>query len=80
MQLKTVTFSDDAKQVCMQAPSEENLFTLITQVLSQDPRPAYKQNKPDSKIYGIRLYHYNITWCINSNSHVEVLHIEKENE
>ena len=76
---KQVTFSDQALAVCRQSPSEENLFELIVQVLSQDPRPAYKHQKADNKIYGIRLYHYNISWQVRS-ANIEVQHIEKEVE
>lgn len=41
------------------------LQALITQVLQQDPRPAYKKGKTDSKEYGIRLYDLNIKWQVD---------------
>lgn len=41
------------------------LLLLIEQVLQQDPRPSYKQGKPDEKVYGIRLYDLNIKWQVN---------------
>ena len=51
------------------------LELLIQQVLKQDPRPAYKQRKTDSKVYGMCLYDLNIQWqFINLNS-IEVLSI-----
>lgn len=52
-----------------------NLKTTIEQVLKQDPRPAYKKHKADDKIYGIRLYDFNIRWQIEE-SRCEVLTIE----
>ncbi|GLX80182.1 tRNA (N6-threonylcarbamoyladenosine(37)-N6)-methyltransferase TrmO [Thalassotalea insulae] len=51
------------------------LKSLITQVLAQDPRPAYKQAKGDNKIYGIRLYQRNIKWRLISASTIEVFEI-----
>jgi tRNA-Thr(GGU) m(6)t(6)A37 methyltransferase TsaA len=43
------------------------LALLIEQVLQQDPRPSYKQNKADDKIYGILLYNLNIRWQVTNN-------------
>ena len=43
------------------------LKQLIYQVLAQDPRPAYKKNKVDQKIYGMSLYQFNIIWKNGSN-------------
>ena len=53
------------------------LKQLITQVLEQDPRPAYKQNTADDKIYGMTLYHFNIQWKMTSLTTTEVLTIEQ---
>ncbi|QUJ66883.1 tRNA (N6-threonylcarbamoyladenosine(37)-N6)-methyltransferase TrmO [Photobacterium sp. GJ3] len=33
---------------------------VITEVLAQDPRPAYKKGKPDDKEYGVLLFDYNV--------------------
>jgi tRNA-Thr(GGU) m(6)t(6)A37 methyltransferase TsaA len=52
-----------------------DLTTLITQILAQDPRPAYKKNKEDDNIYGIRLYDLNIKWRLISTRHIEVIDI-----
>lgn len=56
-----------------------HLEQLISQVLQQDPRPSYKQNKPDDKIYGIRLYDINIRWQV-TNNRCDVLAIELDTE
>ena len=53
------------------------LKELITQVLQQDPRPAYKKAKADSKEYGIRLYDLNIKWQVNGQLCL-VVSIEQE--
>lgn len=42
-----------------------DLDVLIQNVIEQDPRPSYKQNKPDDKVYFIQLYDYEITWQVN---------------
>jgi len=53
------------------------LEDLINQVLSQDPRPAYKQEKVDDKIYGMQLYLLNIKWHMLSDTEIEVIDITK---
>ncbi|MFT5759082.1 MAG: tRNA-Thr(GGU) m(6)t(6)A37 methyltransferase TsaA [Alteromonadaceae bacterium] len=73
----TVTF-DKSAQFNLQEhqKTQPELATLITQVLAQDPRPAYKKNKEeDNNIYGIRLYDLNIKWRLISTSHIEVVDI-----
>jgi tRNA-Thr(GGU) m(6)t(6)A37 methyltransferase TsaA len=49
-----------------------DLAELISQVIAQDPRPAY-QNQPE-RIYGIRLFNYNIRFRITGAT-AEVLEI-----
>ena len=39
----------------------------ITQTLSQDPRPAYKDNEHDTKIYSAKLYNLEIKFTVNLN-------------
>ena len=61
---------------------EENLTSyptlrlLIEQVLSQDPRPAYKQQSTDDKIYGMTLHEFNIQWQFDSGNIIKVLSVE----
>ncbi|GHB63923.1 hypothetical protein GCM10008107_11300 [Psychrosphaera saromensis] len=66
-----VKFTSQAKNQ-LEALSEKaeqypKLALLIEQVLQQDPRPSYKQNKADDKIYGILLYNLNIRWQVTNN-------------
>jgi tRNA-Thr(GGU) m(6)t(6)A37 methyltransferase TsaA len=51
------------------------LSELITQVLEQDPRPAYKKSKIDDKVYGMQLYNLNICWQMQTANSIEVLSI-----
>jgi tRNA-Thr(GGU) m(6)t(6)A37 methyltransferase TsaA len=73
-----VVFSSDAQamltSVSHQYPALE---ALIEQVLRQDPRPAYKQQTIDEKIYGMALYDFNIQWQMRDNNTLTVLSIDK---
>jgi tRNA-Thr(GGU) m(6)t(6)A37 methyltransferase TsaA len=41
---------------------------LIIEVLSQDPRPAYRhRTDSDTKSYGVLLYGINVIWCVINN-------------
>jgi len=51
------------------------LRQLIIEVLQQDPRPAYKKNKADSKTYAVHLSDFNISW-VNEGLTTTVLDIE----
>jgi len=53
-----------------------DLKRFITQVLQQDPRPAYKKEKQDDKVYGMSLYHFNIQWQCTSLTNINVINIE----
>lgn len=38
---------------------------VIEQVLAQDPRPAYKKNRPDEKEYAVNLFDFNVKFKVN---------------
>jgi len=72
----TVKFSEQAHQELTKFNSVlPDLPLLIEQVLAQDPRPAYKQNKIDEKIYGMNLYNLNIQWKMLDFENIEVIQI-----
>jgi len=72
-----VSFSTTAQTQLMSFQQHyPELELLISQVLTQDPRPAYKRNKLDEKIYGMALYDLNIQWQLTSLTQVSVLNIE----
>ena len=54
------------------------LRSLLIEVLQQDPRPAYKKNKVDKKIYAVQLFDLDITWQVNELD-VTVIDIAKLN-
>ncbi len=73
----SVSFSANAlAQLPLYRTQYPELKTLIKQVLMQDPRPAYKQQKQDDKLYGMRLYDLNIQWQMTSLTEVFVNDID----
>ena len=68
-----VIFSEIALQAIAKFKAQiPELALLIEQVLLQDPRPAYKQDKEDNKIYGMNLHNINIQWQMQSLTSVLV--------
>jgi tRNA-Thr(GGU) m(6)t(6)A37 methyltransferase TsaA len=77
-QALSITFSKQAQQEArkyQQVYADLPLF--IEQVLAQDPRPAYKKQQEDTKIYGMILYDLNILWQAQSSIEITVLSISK---
>ncbi|MGL5303169.1 MAG: tRNA (N6-threonylcarbamoyladenosine(37)-N6)-methyltransferase TrmO [Aeromonas sp.] len=71
-----VSFSPNAEQDLQPwLKAHPELRLLVSEVLAQDPRPAYKKGKPDEKIYGVRLFDCNVRFCI-TEPHSHVLGIE----
>ncbi|WP_448569922.1 tRNA (N6-threonylcarbamoyladenosine(37)-N6)-methyltransferase TrmO [Thalassotalea ganghwensis] len=76
-QVFDVQFSDQANNMVSKHHHRyPELKLLISQVLSQDPRPAYRHQQVDEKIYGIRLYHFNIQWQLLTEGVIEVTQID----
>jgi tRNA-Thr(GGU) m(6)t(6)A37 methyltransferase TsaA len=65
MSAKTVVFTPESESNCLtyQEHTGNDLKTLITQVLSQDPRPAY-QEKQTGREHGMRLWDVDIKWSV----------------
>ncbi|MCT7655658.1 hypothetical protein MBH78_15335 [Oceanimonas sp. NS1] len=55
------SFSPEAEQACARSAIPE-LKEFITEVLVQDPRPAYKKQLQQWQQYGVRLYDYNVRY------------------
>ena len=69
-----VNFSTNSKLFINTARNEyPELEKLISETISLDPRPAYVSDS--DKVYGIRLYDFNIKWKVSKGS-AEVLQIE----
>ncbi|MDO6428224.1 tRNA (N6-threonylcarbamoyladenosine(37)-N6)-methyltransferase TrmO [Thalassotalea sp. 1_MG-2023] len=72
----SVSISESVNEFLLNVNSRyPKLSSLIIQVLEQDPRPAYKQQQVDDKIYGIRLYEFNIKWRLISARKIQVFDI-----
>ncbi|MCG9649920.1 tRNA (N6-threonylcarbamoyladenosine(37)-N6)-methyltransferase TrmO [Vibrio brasiliensis] len=63
----SVNFSAASLTKLQQRPDSEYLKTVIEQVLAQDPRPAYKKNKPDNKEYAVNLFDLNVKFTVTDN-------------
>lgn len=57
--LMAVNFTDDVAQ---QLQTHGTLKALITQVLQQDPRPAYQKGSSAARIYGMKLEQWDVQW------------------
>ncbi|MBY7974954.1 tRNA (N6-threonylcarbamoyladenosine(37)-N6)-methyltransferase TrmO [Vibrio fluvialis] len=62
-----VTFSTAALETLQRLPDGQVQQAVIGEVLAQDPRPAYKKNKPDMKEYAVNLYDLNVKFMVNGN-------------
>lgn len=76
--LMKVHFSKQAVDIIKQSQdSHPALQQLICEVLQQDPRPAYKKAKADSKTYAVHLFDFNVSWinegCISTVVNIEPL-------
>lgn len=73
--LMSVEFSPEALNFIALQRDYPELKGFITNVLKQDPRPAYKKQKDGEQSYGMSLYDFNIRWQVNGE-HNYVSHIE----
>jgi len=72
----SVEFTPEVTSFIEQQTQYPDLYNFISNVLKQDPRPAYKKQKDGEQSYGMTLYNYNIRWQVNGEHNV-VTSIEK---
>jgi tRNA-Thr(GGU) m(6)t(6)A37 methyltransferase TsaA len=61
----TVRFSATAENhLIIQKKKYPLLREMITEMLEQDPRPAYRRGKEDNREYGTAFYNFNLRWVI----------------
>ncbi|PHQ84099.1 MAG: hypothetical protein COB58_11915, partial [Thalassobium sp.] len=59
-----------------QRQDSATLLALIEQVLSQDPRPAYKQKDRESeRLYGVRLRDVDVKFCPRQKGEATTLEV-----
>jgi tRNA-Thr(GGU) m(6)t(6)A37 methyltransferase TsaA len=69
----TVEFSPSSAAFCAAWP-DGDLRTLITQILRQDPRPAYERENTAPQRYGMKLYDFDLRWEMRGDT-AEVIEI-----
>ncbi|QWT41801.1 tRNA (N6-threonylcarbamoyladenosine(37)-N6)-methyltransferase TrmO [Dickeya dadantii] len=52
------------QQLTEHQPRHPNLRRFISQVLAQDPRPAYRKGEDDLKVYAALLLEFNVRWRV----------------
>ena len=73
-----VQFTEQARQQAVALERRYPAFAeLLTQVLGQDPRPAFhrQSERHRQRIYGLTLYDQNVRWRIREDQTIEVLDI-----
>jgi hypothetical protein len=70
-----VIFSDSVLEVLRARPDPAADEQLIRQVLSLDPRPAYKKRRTTERLFGMLLDDYEIKWRVEG----DVTTVEKMN-
>lgn len=71
-----VSFTADADQLLFQHQKQyPHLRRFISQVLSQDPRPAYRKKNTAEQHYAVSLLIFNVRWRMKGNN-AEVFAIE----
>jgi tRNA-Thr(GGU) m(6)t(6)A37 methyltransferase TsaA len=64
-----VRFDDSVSDQLVEKP---HLRQLIIEILSLDPRPAYKSFKEDPNVYGIRIEDVDVKFIIENNSAIVI--------
>ena len=70
-----VRFSALAQQQLQQQSRYPNLARFISEVLAQDPRPAYRQGETQEREYAAWLMDFNVRWRID-DAGTEVIAID----
>ncbi|MCW8943584.1 MAG: tRNA (N6-threonylcarbamoyladenosine(37)-N6)-methyltransferase TrmO, partial [Sedimenticola sp.] len=63
-----VEFSEQASQQLLARDNADELKTFIIHLLETDPRPAYSGTPESGRIYGIRLYDFDLRWSIDGDT------------
>lgn len=63
-----VYLSIEAQKSLRSHPQKNHIEAVIKEVLGQDPRPAYKKGKADTKEYAVNLFDLNVKFTVDSNS------------
>jgi tRNA-Thr(GGU) m(6)t(6)A37 methyltransferase TsaA len=72
-----VRFSPQAQRQLLGREDGVEVEQLIHDLLELDPRPAYRRGEEAGRVYGFRLYDFNLRWRV-AESVVEVLELQQE--
>lgn len=74
-----VSFTEAALRECLARESAgyPQLRVLIEQVLGADPRPAYFNDKPGKREFGMRLLDFDLKWVMDEEGGVLVTALDK---
>ncbi len=61
-----VEFSSQAFEDLSRINDASSIKTLITEVLQQDPRPAYQKDTDSSRVYGVHLDQFDVKWQVEN--------------
>lgn len=64
--LEVIFTQASLNKINLHKTTHPKLKHLISEVISLDPRPAYKKQE-DDRVYGIRLYDFDIKWQVRGN-------------
>jgi len=70
----SVIFEPSANNFCQQQEQGEELLQLITEVLQQDPRPAYQDIDP-SRYYKMKLKDFDVQWRCVLNAEQKIIEV-----
>ncbi|WP_237385870.1 tRNA (N6-threonylcarbamoyladenosine(37)-N6)-methyltransferase TrmO [Xenorhabdus sp. Sc-CR9] len=71
-----IYFSPEAEcQLLSHQAAHPHLKRFISQVLAQDPRPAYRNKEKENRIYAVHLLDFNVRWLVHGTM-TEVISIE----
>ena len=69
-----VRFSSRAEGQLGEREDGDLLMDAIGRLLEVDPRPAYRQGERSDRVYGMRLYDFDLRWCVREWG-IEVLEL-----
>jgi tRNA-Thr(GGU) m(6)t(6)A37 methyltransferase TsaA len=72
-----VVFTDQAKKQMARRRDIPDLKKLITEILENDPRPAYAAGENTDRVYGTRLFDFNLRFRFHGKQ-VDVLDLQKD--
>ncbi|WP_340618549.1 tRNA (N6-threonylcarbamoyladenosine(37)-N6)-methyltransferase TrmO [Xenorhabdus entomophaga] len=71
-----INFSTEAEcQLLSHQANYPHLRRFISQILAQDPRPAYRKKEQENRIYAVHILDFNVRWLVNGTL-TEVVSIE----